>query len=492
MTGPVDIPPLPSPPPAVDERHWPALLAFFTVGILPATTARRTAQVRLRSAFVIHLVAGLVAAAIMLFLHTWYRVSGPADFGTVYVQTEDAIGGWIDEVGLHPIPTLLIAVAYVAGIEIGHLAGALVCAPWGAADEPLSASIRNAIQRVWLATPHLALVVLLAGGAATFCARARWDASVMAAQFADKVTEKAQRSGNAASYDDWYNAYHEALSQSPRYARQGIDALVWCGGGAWWLWALLRSVGRSRPLSPVARPPMCESCGYNLTGIPLASRCPECGEPVILSLGPAVRALTPWQQRRPVGRSRALLHCLVGAIRRPMRFGRRAPLYPPRSDHRWTLAAVLVPLFLVGWMGIIACYVVGKGHWPTIEDSRLLWPLGPIFGCLTCLAAVPFALITASMAGLTYSVKSRRNLLSGAMQAASYSASYLILWAIVSYVFAAAGFETSIYLWGTRLSQIQRRLVIAVVFAILPNASCFATYLWLVARIMAGMRYANR
>lgn len=42
---------------------------------------------------------------------------------------------------------------------------------------------------------------------------------------------------------------------------------------------------------------LCESCGYDLTGSPPSSSCPECGRPVADSL-PERRTGTPWQLRR--------------------------------------------------------------------------------------------------------------------------------------------------------------------------------------------------
>jgi hypothetical protein len=41
---------------------------------------------------------------------------------------------------------------------------------------------------------------------------------------------------------------------------------------------------------------LCETCGYDIGGLPLDAHCPECGQPVRTSL-PAARTGSPWQRR---------------------------------------------------------------------------------------------------------------------------------------------------------------------------------------------------
>lgn len=85
---------------------------------------------------------------------------------------------------------------------------------------------------------------------------------------------------------------------------------------AWFLWIGLRSV-RGYPGPPVEeellrRRPLCEKCGYVLTGLTAGDRCPECGGPVAESMP---------QRRRPMPflTARGLRDCLgayLGSLKR--------------------------------------------------------------------------------------------------------------------------------------------------------------------------------
>ena len=73
-------------------------------------------------------------------------------------------------------------------------------------------------------------------------------------------------------------------------------------GVAVFLVARALAVGAGRyvgePVGPAFAPrePLCERCGYRITGLPLTGRCPECGTPVRDSLPGGGRQLTAWQR----------------------------------------------------------------------------------------------------------------------------------------------------------------------------------------------------
>ena len=79
-----------------------------------------------------------------------------------------------------------------------------------------------------------------------------------------------------------------------------IIGYIAVGVSLWFLWALFRAAGVPRKGLVAARPPTCEYCGYNLTGTPIEGRCPECGVPAVMSLGPdaCARARLTTEQRK--------------------------------------------------------------------------------------------------------------------------------------------------------------------------------------------------
>ncbi len=84
-----------------------------------------------------------------------------------------------------------------------------------------------------------------------------------------------------------------------------VAALVVLGG--LWLRALVVGAHRyvGEPDGPAFHPrePLCEQCGYRISGLPVSGRCPECGEPVQPSLPGARRHPTPFHHHefRPRG-----------------------------------------------------------------------------------------------------------------------------------------------------------------------------------------------
>jgi rRNA maturation protein Nop10 len=489
-------PNLPSSPATMtpDEQRWPAWMTFATVGILPATTARRTEQVSLGAAYVVHFLGALGIIIVCFFWGAWAGLHGSATMIDIMIEMLDFLDTVVREVARHPVEGILISVACVVGAEVGYVLGALLCAPWGADHEPFRASIRNAIHRAWLHTPHIVLVLLLGGGPAVYLMRAADEAGSTSWRQAEAKMQRTH--GRTIDYGgkEWNKAFQRRMSRHPFYVRCGyeIGTVLCFAGGAWWLWSLLRFIGTPRRLSPVARPPTCENCGYNLTGITLDGRCPECGESAVLSLGPDVRAATPWQRHRPLGRWRALLRCSAEAGRRPASFGRQLPLSAQRGDHRWVLASRLPVLFFIGWAGIIACYIADTGRWPLGEDFPVLWAVGPVVGYFASVGGVTVALLAAGLVGLVYRVKTGRNLLAGAMQAACYSAGYLVLWVIMTFILAAAAFVAEDYTRRLSMPRYERGLLIYGLLVFLPNILGLAGYVWLIARITAGTRYANR
>ncbi|MGB9625775.1 MAG: hypothetical protein ACPMAQ_13040, partial [Phycisphaerae bacterium] len=265
-------------------------------------------------------------------------------------------------------------------------------------------------------------------------------------------------------------------------------------GITWFLWATFRAVGVRREAVPIARPPMCETCGYNLTAASMEGRCPECGKAVSESLGPDVRPGTLWQRRREVGFAHAWWRCCGAPIVRPAWFGRQIRTGTADAAHRWFLLVHLVAIFVVAGAGIVLCYVADTRNNPFKENVEMIWVVGPFAGYLTAAFLLFFALAAAGLVGVHGRIVCGRNLMSGTMQLAAYLSGYLLLWVL----FAASSGITAFLAYRHPIArEIARALhtdheVLGFLCWLLPNLAWAAGYLMLVARGAVGLRYANR
>jgi len=215
-----------------------------------------------------------------------------------------------------------------------------------------------------------------------------------------------------AQYEKERDAWEK---RKPWIAKYGPALVTWSVAvcTTWVLWALLRAVGAERRLTPIDHPPTCEFCGYNLTGAAADGRCPECGDPVVRSLGPETRPGTRWEHRRKIGRLQAWWACAVGAVRRPNTIGRQIKARSHAADHRIFLAMHLPAGFLIGSVtGIGLLYVTFLHGRPFRQMEReILQFVVPFGGIIGELVVLTMATLSASVVGLFWSLRSGRNLL---------------------------------------------------------------------------------
>jgi hypothetical protein len=432
-----------------DERRWPAAAALLTAWILPATTARRTAHTSLLVAWSVHLFAAGLTFLVVVFLVGW-NDAGAAS----WYAFADALDSLIRDakrelryVGhLFVLSVVLTAVA----IELGLAMIALFIAPWGARDEPIRASRRHALHRVWISNGQIPFAVA-AVGIVAIC----------------------------APPTDW---------SGPFAVQCGFIAALWL------IWGVLRSVGAKRNVPPVDRPPLCEWCGYNLYTISMDSRCPECGRPVIDSLGPNVRPGTAWERRRNRGVTAAWRQCVKGPIRTWDRFGRSLRLTRHATAHRAFLAAHLPLIYLIG-AATIPCGIIVIGGVDEVRgEGAILLLASSMFGTACVVGTIAVMLFAATLIGGSQSWREKRNLLPGAMQAACYLTPYLVAWAAFGSAsgIAIAKMEGIGVLRNLAEWLRIRRDTLAFLLWFVPNVTAGVYYLLLVARVTWATRYANR
>ncbi|MBN1490401.1 MAG: hypothetical protein JXA69_10835 [Phycisphaerae bacterium] len=499
--------------PAAKEKRWSALLALLTAWLLPATTARRTAHVSLRDAYVVHWLAAVLAVFLVFLLIGWTIHLDRSDDGRsegVIVETTVLVVNVVREFKRDPGTSFLVTASLVLSVELTFLGLAILLTPWGARDEPIRASVANALRRVWLQTSHVlpafALIAVFAN--TVIAANRQWErnhdfegsrhsftpqepvgAPVGSQAWQDYEAALKQYEEEAQAWEAWWRS-------RPWYVEYGEQAIgmVVLAVATWFLWALFRAVGAPRVVPPVPRPPTCEFCGYNLTAAPMDARCPECGEPVERSLGPDARPGPAWQRTGGLARVAALWRCSVDAIRRPSAFGRQIQLSAGATSHRW-LVAILAPLvFIVTMIGVIACFLLDQ-HAAFIDEriiTQVMLFTAPIMGYFGALALLGVMLATAWLVALYYRLSDQRNLLHAATQIAAYLGGYVVLWALISGLAGAAGFAFDDWFRRRALVLGIDRELLTLVAWFLPNLTCLTGYVYLVRRGTGAARYANR
>ncbi len=132
--------------------RWSPFVTLATSGLMPARTATRTHHVSLKEAFVVHLVAAILAVGLLVFLVAWHDVQTSTFTGVIGIldRVAENAGEIADVVVQNAKFVVLVFLGVSLAIEAGFLALAFVVMPWGAGDEPLRSSYRHALRRTWL------------------------------------------------------------------------------------------------------------------------------------------------------------------------------------------------------------------------------------------------------------------------------------------------------------------------------------------------------
>jgi len=451
-------------------------------------------QVSLPTAAAIHVLSVLLATVALIIVAEW--AGGELLLNSIVA----AIAFVADAFAADPKTTVLIVVGVALLIEVGFVWLAFWMMPWGAVDEPVRASFSHALRRVWCQSPHALVIILLIGGLTAQLDRLNyaWTA-VHPVAYPPNPATSANLPLSApvwtAYYDEVRRIDQAARAEKPWYLRFqdaiAVDFGFLCG--VWFLAATLRAVGVPRTGMPMPRQPRCDSCGYDLTLMPMDSRCPECGEPVAASLGPDARPGTPWQ-RPGNGLLSAWWPTFRMAVRQPTVLGRMLQLQSPGTAHRRFLLLPMPIIFLVGAASPPALYFTIEGHSPFPGDAHLVLVGSPVFGTLCVVGTLIVSLGTASRRGIWHVIRDKRNLLSGAVQVVSYLVPFLVLWQIFG---AATGIAAIVLSTAPGFQAMcASTWVPAEMWAFflwsLPNLILGIVYWRLARTAIAATRYANR
>jgi len=479
------------------SKQWPCLLALIATPFLPATTARRTCRVRLWEAFLTHLVGlavicvSYVAFHYQIFLGFW-----PASW---------VFDAFASLQGTTPPTIVFLAIGLVISLELLLALLAALLMSWGATDEPLRGSYLHALKRLWLHTGHAALLIVLGTWISIrwFDARDRWVDRTLgsyptwpAAARTDKNAARRYRQA-VSQYNQSFDRLQRSV-QTPWYVRFTTYDFFCTAAWAWLFWALLRALGAPRPSRPRVRgDPICQACGYNLTSMGLEQRCPECGEPVVDSIGPNVRPGAIWERQRHRHWWAALGQTRRQAARTPRRFGRTLRLDPTEPAHRSYLALRAAPLFLLG-------IVVGPAgrlmldSWLGVEPAVRPWydylAGGAPIGLFIVISTVVFVATIASVLGLAYGFWRGRNLMRGTIQAAAYQAHVLVPWtavATLSFICRAALLRSKITgMWTDAFRVVRANAPLFFYLWLIFVGAILLLYLWRTNKTCQGFQYA--
>lgn len=442
------------------EPRWPIVYALFTCWVYPATTARRTAHVPLWQVWLFHFCSALLIFFTIMILIA-FSEAGSFNFIHIVDRFIDRFSN-IGNVFQH-YPFEIIAA--VLGIQLVFIIIPFFLMAWGAQDEPLKSSYRNALRQLWIRTAHISVGLITISIITVILGIAK---------------------------ENWRGLFY----QKPWHVEHLGTIIVLSSiiTALWILLALLRSMGATRKVPKIDRPPLCEACGYNLTSMPMDSRCPECGEYVIDSLGPEARTGTLWEKQYQTNKWQVWKESFLSPIRSSQPFGRQIQVTQSATAHRYYFAMHLPMIFFIGAISLFCSYINEVGIDDFMGEPAIVLLIMPIDGCACVIGTVIVTLFAGWLIGWAQSMRHKRNLMPASMQASCYLTGYLVLWAIFGAL--NAGFinlmqELRVIHEINYMTGMYRDTIAAFMFLI-PNAICGVYYLLLVARVTSGAWYANR
>jgi len=471
----------------------------------PAAAARRTLNCSLPSAYLVHLFSALAIVTAVMVARAATEFGPDMRAFDLLARTLEVWANLLLEFVDYALPMTLS----VIGIEIGYASLAVWILPWGAGDEPLKLSIHHALRRIWMQTPQLFLFVVIMGSTIAFLdrTRAEWVSAHSAEYEAPRMPpmppgiqpgtpqwDQYQTELDAYS-NEWSRIQAGQRAAQPWYIRHGAPAAgVGCFlFGLLFLTSLLRASGVPRTLAPIPRRPQCEACGYDLTSIPLDSRCPECGEPVVAALGPDARPGPPWKNGA-LGAVASWHQTWRTAVFSPTRFGRSLRTIDPGVEHRRFLVLHLPLVFLIGAVAPTALYYALEGHSPLPNNFEIVFFVGPVVGLLCAVGVTSVTLVIASGLGFDFHRREKRNLLAAAVQATCYLTPLLVAWEFfggaTGILALTLGQHDPFRTWA-REKHLDPEFLCFCLWAA-PNSAWAITYYILARRATAAARYANR
>jgi hypothetical protein len=279
----------------------------------------------------------------------------------------------------------------------------------------------------------------------------------------------------------------------PNYLRILTPLLFALTGMGLWSWVTLirivRMDYRGTHDFPEPHDPWCDQCGYNLVAADTQGRCPECGRPVLDSIGSHTRQPTAWEVRPSLLNYRAILGQLRQLITRPRTLFFSMPtLTGHAAAQRWLIFSLAVT-------AIVALPIV-----PAM--ARVLgaeWSIDLVSGSLAM--ALVWAVFACMMVGIetagiaTFSrMRGHGVYLSTAAKVTCYSSILLAVWVLCGglQLVAFTLWNEQLLLAPMRRGSVRTHQIILAAALALPHMVGLLWYELTVYRGIRGVQYANK
>jgi hypothetical protein len=242
---------------------------------------------------------------------------------------------------------------------------------------------------------------------------------------------------------------------------------------------------------PQPHDPWCDDCGYILTGIDPAGRCPECGRLIADSLGPGTRLPTPWEDNPRFRHLRIVGAQIAAVVHHPRRLFFTMPtLTGQRAAQRWHLGSILV-LFVLALPIVPALYLAFHAEWnfALIAGSLAMALVWAVFGLM---------MVGIETAGIATFSRLRGQVvhLATSAKVTAYSAILMVPWILLG----GAQLVVFTYLASQRPNGIQKLFNVGdrgeqVILALSLAAAHIGGLLWYELTVYRGVRaiqYANK
>jgi hypothetical protein len=242
---------------------------------------------------------------------------------------------------------------------------------------------------------------------------------------------------------------------------------------------------------PEPHDPWCDDCGYILTGIDPAGRCPECGRHIADSLGAGSRLPTPWESNPRFRHLRVVGSQIAAVVHHPRRLFFSMPtLTGQNAAQRWLLASILL-LFVLALPIVPVLYLAFDAEWnlALIAGSMAMALVWAVFGLM---------MVGIETAGIATFSRLRGQVvyLATSAKVTAYSAILMVPWIFLG----GAQLIAFTYLANQHQNGIQRLFHVGprgeqVVLALSLAAAHIGGLLWYELTVYRGIRaiqYANK
>ena len=490
-----------------NNNRWFLGHALIHTWLNPVKATMKLAHTSLPKAWLFHMVMAVftvatvtvLAIACTNFISVANGFWGTRGFSNDLQRLCGDIGS---EFSKYPLECSIAIIASIAITESIFLGLALLVLPFAAERERFRDSFRHALRRTWLHTSAALPAALLICFLTIFaidqhkCWKDRMYRDYKIAhprpQNPGSSDTQSIKAYQKADSEYWTNRWrHVSKLTSPWYLAfaeelAGYAAVVI---SLWFLYTLFRGVTVNRNQNHVLHSLVCRECGYNLTGQPPDSRCPECGLPIAESISPLCITGSPWEHRRTIGVFKAYFQTAAECLRTPHHFSRKLVLTNPNKDALLFLLVSCAACFFIALAANIVSISMHSQFY--YSKMRLFLSIPPLNAFSVAAVLFGFTCFVAVVVAFFLGLKEKRNILPGTAQTAAYCSVFLIPWMLIASLVNISIQRHSLDLRYVEYHLKLGRHSLEMFLSIAPSIIALIIYLILIIKASKGVRYAN-